>query len=158
MGTANSICPKTDINRVDITKFKRFFLQLNILESIKQEHMSLQREISTISKESKVKDTYFQLSLEESMQNEVLLKQQIDYFKTKAGEMKKRFLQSNKKCDEVKDKVAKLQKLLQTEQNTTREAESKLACIVSCLQMLTDLQHGREGILSNLDTHKKKFK
>lgn len=117
--------------------------------------MSLQREISTISKESKVKEAYLQLSLEESMQNEVLLKQQNDYFKTKVGELKKRFLQSNKKCDEVKEKVARLQKLLQTEQNTTREAESKLTCIVSCLQMLTDLQHGREGIFFQIWTHKK---
>lgn len=113
---------------------------------MKREHESLKRAITDISKERKIKEKDLLLTLEQSIQNETFLKKEYHYLQSKAENAKQELIQSNTALSEVKTKLKKLQTALQTETRTAFAAKTKLSNIVSCLQQLTGLQHGKEGI------------
>lgn len=118
---------------------------MNIFELIEREHESLKREIDDISKERIIKDKDLLFTLEQSKQNESFLKKEYQCLQLKAKNAKQDLLRSNAECEEVRVKLSKLQTAFRTEQNDAHAAKDKLANIVSCLQQLTGLPHGKEG-------------
>lgn len=113
---------------------------------MKGEHASLKRAITEISEERKIKEKDLLLSLEQSVQNETFLKKEYQCLQLKAKHAKQDFVRLNTAFEEVKIKLAEIRTALQTETQTAFAANSKLANIVSCLQQLTGLKHGKQGI------------